>query len=80
MEYPMGLMSHDRSVAVCQYLRVVQQLPPAVLQIQVWLLLPGILVEGELGRNLGQTELCVRLQLSLKQLHTVHFLKDTKKI
>lgn len=77
-------MSRDRrSVTVCQYLGVLQQFPPAVLERQIRLLLfllPGILVEGELGRNLGQTELCVRLQLRMKQLHAVHFLTYIKKI
>lgn len=56
---PMGLCSVIED-AVCQYLRVIQKLPPAFLKSQVWLLLfllPGILVEGELRRNLGQTEL-----------------------
>lgn len=79
---PMGLCPMIEDQSVCLYLGLLQQLPPAVLECQVQLLLfllPGILVEGELSRNLGQTELCVRLQLSMKQLHAVHLLTHRHK-
>ncbi len=79
---PMGLCPMIEDQSVSQYLGVIQQLPPAVLERQVrrlLFLLPGILVEGELRRNLGQTELCVGLQLSMKQLHAVHLLTHRRK-
>lgn len=58
------------------YLGVVQQHLPTVLHGQVGLLLlPGVLVEGELPRHLGQPEQRVGVEFALELLQTVQLLK-----
>lgn len=67
------------SVSLCSYLLVVQQHLPTVLHGQVGLplpLLPGVLVEGELPRHLGQTEQRVGVEFILQLLHTVQLLAN----